>query len=62
MIMTGIIIALGIIIPFTPIGAYIGLVSLPGRYFIWLIGILIAYSLCIEVAKKLYIKRFDSWM
>jgi Mg2+-importing ATPase len=61
-IMTGIIIALGIIIPFTPIGAYIGLVSLPGRYFIWLIGILIAYSLSIEIAKKLYIKKFNSWI
>ena len=62
MIMTGIIIALGIIIPFTPLGAYIGLVSLPVRYFIWLIGILIAYSLCIEIAKKLYIKKFNSWI
>lgn len=62
MIMTGFIIVLGIIIPFTPIGAYIGLASLPARYFIWLIGILIAYSLCIEIAKKLYIKKFNSWI
>ena len=62
MIMSGIIIALGIIIPYTLIGAYIGLVSLPGRYFIWLIVILISYSLCVEIAKKLYIKRFNNWI
>ena len=61
-IMTIIIIGLGIIIPFTGFGAFINLVPLPANYFIWLVGILIAYSLTIEVVKKWYIKKFNSWI
>ncbi len=62
MIMTVIIMVLGILIPFTPIGAYIGLVALPSTYFLWLVGILLAYSLLIEAVKRLYIRKFDTWI
>ncbi|NLB20276.1 MAG: magnesium-translocating P-type ATPase [Clostridium sp.] len=61
-VMTIIIMGLGIIIPFTGFGTFINLVPLPTNYFIWLVGILIAYSLTIEVIKKWYIKRFNSWI
>ena len=43
-IMTVVIMALGILIPFTPLGTYIGLVALPADYFLRLFGILVAYS------------------
>ena len=62
LIMTAVIMIAGVIIPYTGFGTFINLVPLPGSYFIWLIGILIAYSLLIEVVKKWYIKKFDSWI
>lgn len=62
LIMTAVIMALGLIIPFTAFGAYIGFVPLPPSYFIWLIGILIAYSLLTEIVKRWYIRKFDSWI
>lgn len=62
MVMTFVIIAIGIMIPFTGFGTYIGLVPLPANYFIWFIGIILAYSILTQVAKNLYIKKFDSWM
>ena len=61
-IMTAVIMALGILIPFTGLGTYIGLVALPARYFAWLLGILIAYSALTEIMKNVYIRRFDSWI
>lgn len=62
MVMTFVIIAIGIIIPFTSFGAYIGLVPLPANYFLWFIGIILAYSILTQMAKKLYIKKFNSWI
>ncbi len=61
-IMTVVIMALGILIPFTPLGTYIGLVALPADYFLWLFGILVAYSVLTEIVKRIYIKKFDSWV
>ena len=61
-IMTFVIITIGIIIPFTGFGAYIGLVPLPANYFIWFIGIILAYSVLTQVVKNIYIKKFDSWI
>lgn len=62
LIMTAVIMVAGIIIPFTGFGSFINLVPLPGNYFIWLIGILISYSLLTEVVKRWYIKKFDNWI
>lgn len=62
LIMTAIIIGAGIIIPFTGFGTFINLVPLPPTYFIWLVGILIAYSVATEIAKRLYIKKFGTWI
>lgn len=62
LIMTAIIMIAGIIIPFTGFGAFINLVPLPPTYFLWLIGILISYSLLTEITKRWYIRKFDSWI
>lgn len=62
MLMTGGIMALGLIIPFTGFGTYIGLVPLPGKYFVWLLAILLSYSLLTEAVKRIYIKKFNSWI
>ncbi len=62
LITTAVIITIGIIIPFTPIGHSIGLVSLPISYFIWLILILLSYCLFTQVVKNWYISRFKIWL
>lgn len=61
-LLTGGIMIIGLILPFTGIGSSIGLVPLPWSYFPWLIGILVAYCLLTQVVKKWYIKKFNSWL
>jgi len=59
---TSLVMALGMIIPFTPIAAIFSLVPLPLAYFPWLIGLLVAYSLLTQFAKNMYIRRFNDWL
>lgn len=61
-IMTSLVIVAGLIIPFTPLAEILYMVPLPPTYFLWLIGILIAYSLLLQWVKNLYIKRFGEWL
>lgn len=62
MITTFTIMAIGIAIPFTPLGASIGLTSLPRSYFPWLVGILLGYCLLTQVIKGWYIKKYHRWL
>lgn len=62
MLMTFAIMAIGIIIPFTPFGHYIGLMPLPLRYFPWLIAILLCYCVLTQVIKTWYIRKFGKWL
>lgn len=62
LLMTGLIVVLGLIIPFTGFGTYIGLVALPANYFIWFFGIVLSYALLTEALKKIYIKKFNTWI
>lgn len=61
-IMTSIIILIGILIPFTHFGNMVGFVSLPPTYFLWLLLILIGYFSLTLFIKKIYIKKFKSWL
>ncbi|MEG0686123.1 MAG: magnesium-translocating P-type ATPase, partial [Erysipelotrichales bacterium] len=45
-------------IPFTPIGAELGLAPLPGEYFIWLAITIILYMLLATIMKNIYIKKY----
>lgn len=62
LIMTVVIVVAGLIIPFTPFGAFMKLVPLPGQYFFWLAGIIVAYAALTELVKHWYIKKFHSWI
>jgi Mg2+-importing ATPase len=62
MLSTFIIMALGIIIPFTALGARIGLVPLPLSYFPWLVATLLCYCFLTQVIKQWYIKKFQHWL
>lgn len=62
LIATAVIMLLGMVIPFTRFGTYLGFVSLPASYFLWLIGILLCYCGLTQLVKVWYIKRFGKWM
>ena len=55
---TTLVMALGIVIPFTPLAPVLSRVPLPFAYFPWLIGLLVAYSLLTQFVKNLYIRKF----
>lgn len=62
MILTGLIMALGICIPFTSFGASIGLVPLPWNYFPWLVITLLSYCILTQLVKNWYMRRFGRWL
>ncbi|MDA5194418.1 magnesium-translocating P-type ATPase [Govanella unica] len=62
MLMTGLVMAVGILIPFSPFGSMIGLEPLPWAYFPWLAGTLISYCVLMQFVKTLYIRRFSTWL
>ena len=61
-LLTATIMAIGIYLPFSPIGAQVGLVPLPVSYFPWLVGILLSYCVLTQVMKRVYIRRFGQWL
>lgn len=62
MVLTFLIMAVGICVPFTSFGASIGLVPLPLSYFPWLVGILLCYCVLTQIIKNWYIRRFATWL
>jgi P-type Mg2+ transporter len=62
LILTGVVIAIGILIPFSPLGASVGLQPLPASYFPWLVATLVAYWALTQIIKTIYIKRFAKWL
>ncbi len=61
-LLTTVIMAIGILIPFTPLGLYLGLAALPLPYFGWLGVIVLGYILLAQVMKTLYIKINREWL
>ena len=61
-ILTTIIMAVGIALPFTPIGRAIGMSALPALYFPILAVTLLAYCALIQLVKTWYIKKFEVWL
>ncbi|WP_392560149.1 magnesium-translocating P-type ATPase [Orbus mooreae] len=60
-VMTILIMAIGIYIPFSPFGTMIGLEPLPWTYFPWLVGTLVSYCIVAQLMKTIYIKKFGQW-
>jgi Mg2+-importing ATPase len=61
-LLTTAIMAAGIAIPFSPLGAAVGLQPLPIAYFPWLAAILLAYCVLIQAVKTFYKRRFGLWL
>lgn len=62
MITTLAVMLVGIIIPFSGMGAAVGLVPLPWSYFPWLIAILSGYCLLTQTIKNWYIRKYHRWL
>jgi P-type Mg2+ transporter len=62
LLLTGAIMVAGIVIPFTPFGAALGMQPLPLAYFGWLTVILLAYCGLTQAMKRLYRRRFGMWL
>src|SRR5262245_36005301 len=61
-LLTASIMAVGIYLPFSPLGEHVGMVPLPASYFPWLIGILLCYCLLTQLMKGWYIRRYHAWL
>lgn len=61
-IFTVIICIIAIIIPFTFIGKFLGLVPLTPKYILFIFAVPILYCLLALEVKKLYIKKYDDWI
>jgi Mg2+-importing ATPase len=59
---TGIVMAIGILIPFSSLGASVGLQPLPISYFAWLVATLLGYCVLTQIVKTIYIRRFGKWL
>ncbi len=58
LVMTGLIMATGLLLPMSPIAHYFKLQALPMAYFPWLLAILAGYVLLAQGMKRTYAKRF----
>lgn len=56
------VMAAGILLPFTPLGASIGLMPLPWSYFPWLVLTLFSYCALTQAVKVWYIRKFHKWL
>ncbi|KNB54174.1 magnesium ABC transporter ATPase [Streptomyces caatingaensis] len=62
LLMTALVMAAGIVLPFSPLAGALGMQALPLGYFPWLAGTLLAYCLLTQGVKSWYIRRFNSWL
>ncbi|GGX61827.1 magnesium-translocating P-type ATPase [Streptomyces hiroshimensis] len=62
MVMTAVVMAFGILLPFSPLAPALSMEPLPMGYFPWLIAILLAYCALTQAVKTWYIRRFNTWL
>jgi Mg2+-importing ATPase len=60
--LTGSLMLVGLILPFTPAGSAIGLQALPWSYFPWLLMTLLAYCVLTQFVKTRYLRWVRSWL
>lgn len=61
-LLTAFIMAIGLFLPFSSLGAYIGLVTLPWAYFPWLVLTLLCYCVLTQGVKVWYMRMFKQWL
>lgn len=61
-IFTAVICVVAILVPFTFIGEFLGLVPLTLKYILFIFAVPIVYCLLALEVKKLYIKKYEDWI
>lgn len=56
------LIIIGIIVPFTPLGNSIGLVPIAGQYILMIFAVTFLYCILALFAKKKYIHKYGEWI
>lgn len=59
---TVVIMAIGIYLPYTNVGASLGFVPLPGNFYYWLVATLISYCVLVQIVKTWFIRKFQFWL
>ncbi len=62
LVLTALTCAAGLYLPFSPLGASVGMTPLPLTFFPWLVGTLVAYGALAQILKSIYIRRFKMWL
>jgi Mg2+-importing ATPase len=62
LLLTGMIMGISVLLPFTAFGTFLGLQPLPPGYFPWLLATLLVYGGVAQVLKHWYLRRFGSWL
>ena len=57
-LITLVVMAIGMALPFSPLGPGLGLEPLPAAYFAWLVLILLAYGCLTQVVKTWFVRRY----
>jgi Mg2+-importing ATPase len=60
--LTTAIIVIGMLLPYTAIGAKIGMMEMPPIYFAWLALTVVAYCALTQLVKVIYIRRYGRWL
>jgi Mg2+-importing ATPase len=55
---TGVVMAIGVALPYSPVGHYLGLVPLPAIYWVWIVGFLLCYMALTHMVKTWFIRKF----
>jgi P-type Mg2+ transporter len=61
-LLTVLIMACGVWLPFSPLAPALKLQALPLAYFPWVAAILVAYCVLTQLLKRFYIRRFGKWL
>ena len=56
------LIIIGLLVPFTGLGAMIGLVPIAAKYIFLIFAVTILYCFVALFAKKIYIKKYGEWI
>lgn len=57
--MTLLVMAIGVWLPYSPLATTLGLVPLPGIYWLWISGFLVLYSIITHKIKRWFLRRFE---
>jgi P-type Mg2+ transporter len=62
LVLTLLIMACGVWLPFSPLAPALRLQALPASYFPWVAAILVVYCASTQLLKRVYIERFGKWL